>query len=54
MLALEGFQEEGFVRLDDAGFACVAMLGDPRQKTMAPSEGRILADPTASRGLSYR
>lgn len=45
---------DSFVRFDDPSFAYVGMLGHSRQKTMSPSEGRILADPTASRCLSYR
>ena len=53
-MALEGFQEEGVVRFDDAAFPRVAMLGDQGQKAMPPSKGRVLVDGTAASGRSDR
>lgn len=49
--ALEGFQEEGLVSLDDARFVFCPMPGCLMPKAVAPQECGVLVDPTTAGGI---
>jgi len=52
-LALEGLQEESFIRFDNVRGVLGLVIGNPRKKPVLPQESRVLTDAAMDCGLAY-